>query len=82
MLLIQKNHQLVCVRVGDTKEPTIAGDQRLVGGLIKSAALEAKTGASMEHIEADRHASPQNFSHSGHRICNKLDVFTVNKLIP
>lgn len=54
------------------EEPTIAGDQRFVGWLIKGSAHETKSGASVEHVEVDRHASSQDLSHSGHHICQEV----------
>lgn len=68
---VQKKTSLVvffCDGGHDTEEPTIAGDQCSVGRISECSAHEAKTGASVEHVEVDRHASPQNFSHGGHHI--------------
>lgn len=61
----------VCVCARTTKEPTIAGHQGSVGGFIQRSAHEGKTGASMKHVEVDWPAPPQDFSDSGHHICEE-----------
>lgn len=61
----------ICVCTHSAWELTIAGHQGSVGRFTQCSTHEAKTGASMKHVEVDWPASPQNFSYSGHHICQE-----------